>query len=220
MKITSWFFDFDDTLATAQLTWALNTALPKLIQTYALPADPERLARAVLAAQQRWSVNDHFQGVLSGLFEDMGWSDELQGVFAKDLRSSYQPVLFDDALELLRALNQKGHLVYVISNNLIAPSNARDLGLAAHVREIFTPHMFPGAKRKPHPSLWQAILNRYPVLHTTTPIFVGDDPWTDGAFAEACGMMCWLVDRPGRMASLYQTTPYRWVRSLREIPIT
>ncbi len=220
MKITSWFFDFDDTLVTAQLTWTLNTALPKLIQQYDLPADREQLARAVLTAQQRWSVNDDFMAVLGGLFQDMGWSDDLQSAFIADLRTSYQPVMFDDARDLLRSLVQSGHLVYIISNNLIAPTNARDLGISAYVREIFTPHMFPGTKRKPHPSLWQAILNRYPVLHTTTPIFVGDDPWTDGAFAEACGMMCWLVDRPGRMTSLYHTTPYKWVRSLREIPIT
>lgn len=219
MKITSWFFDFDDTLASAALTWAFDTAIPKLIEQYNLPVEQNHLERELLVAQERWSHDDNFMPILNDLFKEMGWSSELQKAFMKDLQTGYQPRVFEDALDLLRSLAQAGQLVYVISNNVIAPQTAQNLGIAPYVRDIFTPHMFPDAQRKPHPSFWQAILNRYPSLRTTTPIFIGNNPWTDGAFAEACGISCCIVDRTGRMASLYEGKPYRWVNSLRDIPL-
>lgn len=220
MKITTWLFDFDDTLASAPVTWALNAAIPKLIERHALPVEAAKLNRALLIAQSQWSQTDNFMPILSNLFEEMGWSSDLQSELLVDLQTSYRPTLFDDALDLLRRMAQAGHLAYIVSNNALAPDTARQLGITPYVRDIFTPDRFPDALPKPSPTFWTAILNRYPVLEKTSPVLIGDDPWTDGAFAEACGMPCWIVDRSGRMESLYDSKPYRWIRSLRDIPLT
>jgi FMN phosphatase YigB (HAD superfamily) len=219
MKITSWFFDFDDTLVSAPLTWVLTGAVPKMVAQYGLPFDQTCFDRAMITAQERWNRDDNLMSILGGLFSAMDWALDLRSSFLVDLQTNYQPTLFDDALHLLRGLAQAGHLVYVVSNNVNAPTIARQLGITAYVRDVFTPQRFSDALPKPHVSFWERILEQYPVLGTTTPILVGDDPWTDGAFADACKMKCWLVDRAGRLASMYVASPYSWVRSLRDIPI-
>jgi FMN phosphatase YigB (HAD superfamily) len=215
----TWLLDFDETLASSNITWAFQHAFPKFIREHHLAYDVDLLGKVVLRLQERASQNYELGPLLQELFDRMGWPQHLQGQLMDDLWSGYQPALYEDTLAFLDRLHQRKHRVLVVSNSPRTPDQIRLLGLESYVHQIFTPHICANTQPKPHLSLWEYILEHETNIDPTTTIVVGDDPWSDGAFAEACGLNCWIVDRMDRFSTMQSQKNYRWVRSLLEIPL-
>ncbi len=216
----NWFIDFDDTLATGSMTWALQSAFPKLIRQYQLPTDGDHLRRAVFVAQERSSRDVSPQQVVHELFETLAWPYELEQVLFEDMLTNYQPALFDDARTFLQRLQSLNKQVYILSNNPLSHKSVVRLEIDGYLAGIHTPSKYPGTLPKPHRSLWDVIVAAENQVTAENSAFVGDDPWTDGGFAENCGMACWIVDRQGRFADLDASVRYRRVSSLLDIPLT
>ena len=217
MMPKTWLLDFDDTLASGSITWGLSHAFPKMIRDNQLPFDDGRFRQAVLAAQARAIEAYDPKPILHELFEKMDWPFELETVFLDDIATHYQPELFADAMPFLNRLAENHADVFVISNNPITHDHVRELGIDRYIVEVLTPDSFEDGEPKPDPSMWLHIMDVKPEIRTSTAVMVGDDPWSDGVFAEKCGLTCWMIDRHGRFATMYGQTPYRWVRSLAEI---
>ena len=79
--------------------------------------------------------------------------------------------------------------------------------------------MLPGAQPKPSRALWDQLVQRIPEALQRGAIVVGDDPWSDLAFAQTCGLQSWLVDRHDRFADLTLAQDATRVRSLLDIPV-
>jgi FMN phosphatase YigB (HAD superfamily) len=213
----TWLLDFDETLASSNITWAFQHAFPKFIREHKLEYNPERLGKVILRLQQRASENYDLDALLHELFESMAWPHRLQSLLMDDLWSGYQPALYEDTLTFLDRLREKQHRVLVVSNSPRTPDQLRILGLDSYVQQVFTPHICANTQPKPHLSLWEFILTSETDIDPTTTVVVGDDPWSDGAFADACGLQCWIVDRMNRFSDLRSQKSYRWVGSLLEI---
>lgn len=216
----NWILDFNGTLATSGITWGLRHAFPRLIQEHQLPYDATRFEQAALVAQERGSQETDPRPLLHDLFETMGWPHELEAPLLKDIMTNYQPELFEDALPFLERLRQHGHTICIVSNNPISTDNIQRLDLAHYINHIVTPNSYPGSQPKPHRDLWDQMLNEYPQMQQQPSVVVGDDPWTDGLFAENCNLPCWIIDRMNRFTALHTQKPYQWVQSLLDIPLT
>ncbi|WP_119070948.1 HAD family hydrolase [Aggregatilinea lenta] len=215
-----WLVDFDDTLATGPVTWGYQHALPKLIEAHGLPVDPVRFNRSLLAAQELSNQTMDLDAILHGFFQEMNWPAELEQSLLRDVLENYRPQLFEDTTAFLSALHVAGQTVVVLSNNPRAPQFARDLGLDAIVDDVITPHMLPGARPKPDRSFWDRVMERLPAATGDNAIMVGDDPWSDLAFAQECGLHAWLLDRYDRFADVDLGLNMRRVRTLLEIEVT
>lgn len=213
----TWLIDFDDTLASGNMTWALREAFPKLIQTHRLAYDPARLNHILLDLQARANESEPLDVLLRELFEGMGWPRALERGFLDDLMTGYQPELFDDSLPFLRRLKDSGQRVIILSNNPRALDNATALGITPYVDAVYTPYSLPDMQPKPHRSLWDYVVAEHLDVAPELARVVGDDPWSDGAFAAACGLPCWIVDRAGRLREPVEANGWYWVRSLDEI---
>lgn len=216
----NWFLDFDDTLATGSMTWSLEQAFPRLIHDYQLAHDPVRFMEAVEIAQEKTSRDISAEQVVHDLFLTMGWPTALERTLFRDVLSNYQPALFEDALsflERLRALNKRA---FVLSNNQLAFGFVSQLQIEGYVTGVYTPNRHPGTFPKPHRSLWDVIVAADAQVGADNSAFVGDDPWTDGGFAENCGLPCWIVDRQARFGHLHDVKPYGWVSTLLDIPLS
>src|SRR5690606_25123212 len=88
------------------------------------------------------------------------------------------------------------------SNNNRCPRIATELGIADYIEGFFTPRMDPAYRPKPDRSLFDAVRDAVAGIGPDNAVMVGDDPWSDGAFAAAVGLPCWLVDRRGQFGSL------------------
>ncbi len=216
----NWFLDFDDTLASGAATWALTDAIPRLVEANRLPYNEGRFQSAFTAGQQRANQEQDPLPVLHDLFQSMGWPHELEMQFFNSLQRSYQPELFDDTLIFLARLLDSGQYIYVLSNNPRSPDLVTKLGIGEYIHRVLTPERCPGTQGKPHPGLWEYIVSHDADIARRKSVIVGDDPWSDGAFAGQCGLPCWLVDRLNRFGAWDGKLPYRRVRSLLEIPIT
>jgi FMN phosphatase YigB (HAD superfamily) len=216
----TWLLDFDDTLVRGGITWALEVAFPALIRDHRLPFDRARFDQLILAAQERGSLEADPRPILDSLFTDMGWPAALGEQFLQDLITTYRPHVYDDAWTFLGRLNVAGHHAYIVSNNPRSPALAHKLGLADLVVQVLTQSICPGSLPKPDRSLWDHVqtLIEPPVPEDSVAI-VGDDPWSDGVFAENCGLSCYIVDRSQRFRAMYGAKNYRWVSSLSEIPV-
>lgn len=214
-----WLIDFDDTLAFGPVTWGLRHALPAFIAAHGLTVDPDALHESVLMAQEHTNRSDDLRAVIHAFFERMNWPPSLQQSLLEGALAGYEPHLFDDARPFLAALRTAGHTTIILSNNPNTPTHARALGLDALVDAVTGPHLLPGAGRKPDRSLWEHLIARFPALTTECAVVVGDDPWSDLAFATACALPGWLVDRDDRFGALPLADGSRRVRSLAEIPI-
>jgi FMN phosphatase YigB (HAD superfamily) len=216
-NVRTWLVDFDETLATGNLTWALQYTIPKFTQEYQLNYDEKQLGQIILVLQERSRQYPDTPTLLTALFDMMEWPHSLQNQFMTDLRSSYRPVLFEDTLPFLKQSRKDGRAVYVVSNNKRTPEHVNLLQLDGYIEGIFTPHTCANTKPKPHISLWRYITERHIEIDPQTTAIIGDDPWADGAFADACGIPCWIIDRTKRFAQMYPEKPYHWIQSLQDI---
>lgn len=217
--IKTWLIDFDETLASSSISWAFKGAIPKFAQEKQLTYDHDRLASVMLIMQERASQTDDVDGLLREFFELMGWPLGAHQQLLDDLLSNYRPSLYDDVLAFLGRLTEASQRVFIVSNNARAPEHIKLLKIETYVSAVFTPDQFPNTKPKPDPSLWNRIAAHQADIDPLATVVVGDDPWSDGKFAEACNLSCWIVDRMNRFTTLRSQTPYNWVSSLTEIPI-
>lgn len=202
METLYWLLDLDDTLASSALTWSLKSAFPKLIRENNLKIDKAVFSMAVLMAQKRSNEEADPEVILAELFEALHWPAALQAVLLEDIQASYTPELFDDTLAFLQALQEARQPAWVISNNPRAPRVVQALGIDRYITQTLTPHICPDTSPKPHRSLWDYLVAQYPQIDQTNALMVGDDPWSDGLFAEECGMRCVLVDRYRRFSTI------------------
>ena len=217
--VKTWLVDFDDTLATGPITWGYEQALPEVIKKYELPVDLDLLEQGLLIAQEKANETTDLRPILDELFELLNWPKSLQGPLLQDVQENYHPELFEDARLFLEELHRKGQTVIILSNNPRTPSHAKELGLHDLVDAVVTPHMFPGTKPKPNRSFWDRVIEKVPTIDVANAVVVGDDPWSDLAFAEVCGLCAWLLDRHDRYAGINLAHNAQRVRSLLEIPI-
>lgn len=213
----TWLIDFDDTLASGNLTWAAQYAFPKFVREHQLNYDQQQLGSVMLHLQERKHQNVAIQALLNELFETMQWPIDLQHILMQDLTTNYRPTLFDDVLPFLQRLRQHNRRVFILSNNPHTLESVGTLGIGHYVDRIYTPYNAPNTNPKPHPSLWTHILSDMGDIDPATTTIVGDDPWSDGSFADSCGLSCWLVDRSGRLTGKVNANTWRWVRSLNDI---
>ena len=215
--LQTWLIDFDETLAVGNLTHAMRHAFPKFIREHNLQPEPERLQRVMMELQERASKDIDPAPLLKALFEGMEWPPELSQTLYEALWVEMKPELFDDTLPFLERLRERGNRILIVSNNPRTPDQVELLGLSPLVDGVFTPKQAADARPKPHRSLWDYLLTQHVDLTPEAVAVVGDDPWSDGAFADACGLPCWLVDRGSRFIALRDQTPYTWVQSLADI---
>jgi FMN phosphatase YigB (HAD superfamily) len=215
-----WLVDFDETLAKAGISWALESAFPKLIADNQLPFDAARLNEAVLVAQEKSAHDGDPQLVLHELFETMGWPQHLEKPFLSDVIASYRPALFDDALPFLERLRGAGKQILLLSNNALTHKSIKLLGIEGYLHGVYTPALFPGVQGKPHPDFWTCIQAADSAIERSNTVIVGDDPWSDGLFAHNCGLECWIIDRYDRLAAASEGKSYRRVRSLLEVTVS
>jgi FMN phosphatase YigB (HAD superfamily) len=184
-----------------------------------LTYDEKTLAAVVLTMQERASQSNDVDALLREFFELMNWPLGAQRQLLDDLLSNYRPTLFDDALPFLERLKRANQRVFIVSNNIRTPEHIELLGMNIDTKSIYTPRLVPNTKPKPHPSLWEHIVATVADIDSNLTVVVGDDPWSDGKFAEACKLSCWIVDRMNRFTAMRSQTPYSWVSSLADIPI-
>jgi FMN phosphatase YigB (HAD superfamily) len=214
-----WLVDFDETLAQASISWAFETAFPKLIEEHQLSSDQDRLNIAVMAAQEKAARDLSPQLIVHELFETMGWPQHLEEPFLKDVIANYRPILFDDALPFLEKLRQAGKHIVLLSNNRLTHRSVEVLGIQPYLSAVYTPALFPGVPLKPHPDFWAHIQAADPSIQPDNTVMVGDDPWSDGMFAQNCGLRCWIVDRYNRLATAPLGMSHIRVRSLLDIVV-
>lgn len=215
----TWIIDFDETLASGNLTWALQYAFPSFIARHQLRHDPQRLHDVMLTMQQAASGVSDPAPLMSRLFEAMEWDPALQEQLLNDIFSNFKPALFEDTLPFLERLNARGDRVLVVSNNPRTHDQVRILPLERYIAGVFTPQSCPGTLPKPDRSLWDYIVAHDEQISSDATTVVGDDPWSEGEFAFVCGLPCWIVDRMDRFGAVTDQPTYRRVQSLLEITL-
>jgi FMN phosphatase YigB (HAD superfamily) len=220
MDQTYWLVDFDDTLAVGLTTWGYAQAIPDLVQQHDLVFDATQFESAMLIAQEQASRITDPTPVIDEFLENMGWPSALRAHLLEAMRHSYQPELFEDAVPFLNRLQAAGKTIYIVSNNPRTPGAVEQLGLTGLVNQVFTPKRCPGTSPKPHCSLFDYIAGINPAVTRTNAVVVGDDPWSDGAFAKNCGLAGWLVDRHNRFETLTPLHDVKRVQSLLDIVLS
>ena len=210
----NWILDFDDTLVMGPNTWAFETVLPDLIATHGLPYDAALFETVTLRAQQGANEDIPEEALLNFVFESLGWPASLKKELINRVFAGYQAHLFDDARPFLDQLMKTGHTVYLVTNNDHAVNWVQHLGLQPYFRAIISPKASQ-SRAKPHRDMWDVLNASYALSGDVA--MVGDDPWSDGSFAQKAGIPCWILDRLGRYESLHESLPHRWVQSLSEI---
>ncbi len=217
--IQTWLVDFDETLAVSSLSWVLQHQFPLFCREHQLAYDAARLDQVILSLQEIGRQNPDTAYLMGQLFEMMAWPTDLQGQFEADLKANYTPSLFEDSIPFLKRLHEDNRRVYIVSNNRYTPKHVQLFGLEPYICGVFTPHICPDTQPKPHNSLWAYLTAQHTDINPQATVVVGDDPWSDGAFAQGCNLPCWIVDRAQRFTEMYKQKPYYWVRSLLDIPV-
>jgi FMN phosphatase YigB (HAD superfamily) len=209
--------DFDDTLAVGPLTWGMEQFLPDLMARRQLTADPARLDAALLRAQESAAARFDESRLLDDFLTDLAWPAAVRAELAAAARAEFAFTLFPDTLRFLRRLRYRGIRVFIISNNNRCARIAGELGIARYIEAYFTPRMAPGYRPKPDRSLFDAARRAVAQIGPGTAVMVGDDPWSDAAFAEMVGLRCWIVDRRRRYGSLALPSHVTRVSSLANV---
>ena len=215
--MTNWYLDFDDTLAVGPITWALQHVFPEMIESNSLPYDEASYTRVMLKAQRLSNEGVDEARILDEMFSRLGWPDHLKLELGQSVYTGYELALFEDTIPFLDYLREQEHTLFIISNNNKAVEHAETLDIAHYFTDILIPERCGAVPGKPDSGMWTHLLTCYPDLEGEGGHFVGDDPWSDGLFAEVCQLQCWIVDRMQRYQTLYTEKPYRWVTSLREL---
>lgn len=206
-----WILDFDDTLALGPNTWAIQSVLPDLVQKYNLPYDADLFDAVVLKAQEQANLNDDEEAVVQYLFDGLKWDISLKDELINRVYNDYQPRLFDDALPFLEQLASQNDSLIIVSNNNYAPLLLEQLGIIQFFKAIFTPKATQ-KRHKPHYDMWENVKS---IIADAPVQVVGDDPWSDGLFAQGNPQaQSWILDRLGRYQSLHETMSSRFVPSL------
>lgn len=214
-----WILDFDDTLAVGPTTWALTVILPEIIRANNLPFEQARFTEATLKAQEIAGETSDDQAILDEMFRALDWPTHLKQDLVARMYKEYKPGLYSDTLLFLERLKTGGHTALVMSNNNYAPHIAQQLGIDHYFAGIFTPKACGGVRPKPERDMWDYALAQAMIDSGVPVTVVGDDPWSEGAFADNCGHSCWILDRLGRYSSLHARYPaYQWAAGLDNIP--
>jgi len=206
--------DFDDTLAVGPITWGIERFLPEVMARHGLKPDQERLDAALLTALEMSAAAFDDSQVLSSFLAQMDWPAELSADLEVGFRFEFAFTLFDDTLPFLRHLRDRGVRAFVVSNNDRSPELAAQLGIAEYVAGFVTPSMQEALRPKPDPSMFDAVRTHLPDVSPANTVLIGDDPWSDAAFAAACGLPCLLVDRARRYRTLTLAGHVTFVDSL------
>jgi FMN phosphatase YigB (HAD superfamily) len=212
---SNYVLDFDDTLVVGPMTWAMSTALPELMARHGLPTDQPQLDVALLRAQEMTATQFDENLLIETFLADMGWSEALREDLERMLTADFQFALFEDTMPFLQGLREREIRTIVISNNNRCPRIARTLGIEGYIERFFTPKMGAGCQNKPDRSMFDLASVMMPELTTDNTVVVGDDPWSDAAFATNCGLPCWIVDRHDRYAGMTMMGHATRIRELR-----
>ncbi len=211
----NYVLDFDDTLAAGPMTWAIDEVLPELMERHGLPMDRARLDAALIRAQEL-AVHQFDDSMIIELFlNDMAWSSALQEELGRVAASGFRATLFDDTIPFLKMLRDNRKRVLVISNNVNCPLTAIELGINNYIDGFFTPRSWEGWEPKPDPSMFDAARGVVTDLRTDNTVVVGDDPWSDAAFAANCGLPCRIVDRHHRYGAVTMPDRVERIHTLR-----
>lgn len=212
------FIDFDDTLVMGVQSWVLSSILPALLKEHDIVFDAEQFNQELLKAIEASNQSYALEEIGLNLFKEMTWPPHILKTIFNEIQTSYQPILYEDAMPFLERLLKADIAICIISNNPHAAHDAPGLGLTAVVQAVITPDKEGVILPKPSTTIWTHLQNQFEDIDVGQSFVVGDDPWTDGAFATAIDLPCFLVDREQRFRSLYETSPHVWVQSLDEIP--
>lgn len=212
-----WILDFDDTLAVGPNTWALTKIIPELVETNNLPFDEAEFTGVSLRAQQLANDSNNDEIILDEMFRQLGWPTDLKTELLARMYQEYVPALYEDTRPFLEYLSKSGDTLLIVSNNNHAPYIAQQLSITQYFAGIFTPKVCQNARAKPHRDMWDFVMSNGLIPESRPVTIVGDDPWSEGAFADACQQPCWILDRLGRFESLRGRYPYRWGKSLLDI---
>lgn len=217
MQYENWLIDFDDTVVVGPLTWAVETALPDFIQRHGLPNDPDTLKKALIHAQEVAASQANEALLLQTFLADMDWSPDLQGELFKIMRTEFRFAIFDDTIPYLERLNDAGCRVMIVSNDNRAPFIAIELEIEHLFQRFFTPNLCFSCEPKPSRSMFDHARTLVPSLQLDNTIVVGDDPWSEGAFAANCDLPCIILDRRDWYGDKLTGEKITRVRSLAEI---
>ena len=146
---------------------------------------------------------------------DLGIEDEgLAGRLLATFSSTSSYALFDDALPTLRALEEEGYRLGLISN---FESWLENLLVELEVGDTFDVSVISGVEgvEKPDVRIYELALERAAV-DPERAVHVGDSMSNDIEPARRAGMRTVLLDRAGR----YGACPAPCIRSLSELPAT
>jgi FMN phosphatase YigB (HAD superfamily) len=211
------FLDFDDTLVSGMNTWALVNVLPDLIREHGLPYDETHYREGLLAALESASQNLDESRILDDLFAILEWPDALKATLMSRVFGQFSPEIFEDTVSFLDRMKAAGHHLYIVSNNNQAEEIIVSLGLGNYFDAVFTPQKCGVERGKPTGEMWKVLARQLEPLEMNDACFVGDDPFSDGVFADVSGIPCYIIDRTGLYTTLYPDPSYRWVQSLAEI---
>lgn len=140
--------------------------------------------------------------------EDPALVERLYATFSRT--STYR--LFDDALPVLRTLQERGLLIGLISN---FDSWLSEMLVELEVGHLFDVTVISGLEgvEKPDPAIYELALERGGVPAEQT-VHVGDSPTMDAAPAAEAGMRPVLLDREER----YRSQPWPIIASLSDLP--
>ncbi len=212
-----WLIDFDDTLAVGPFTWAFEHVIPRMIAKHNLPYDEALFNQAALDTQRQGGDNGEESGSIDGFLDEVGWDRSLKGELVEAIFHGYKPVLLPDAVAFLQRVKDASQTLFLFSNNNRAPLVTRYLGIDGYFSAMLTPALCGNLPGKPARDLFDHAIRAYAISSGEPVQVVGDDPWCDGAFADACNLDCWLVDRLKRYESLHAQHAYHWVSSLIEV---
>lgn len=127
-------------------------------------------------------------------------------------------VLYEDALEVLAALRERGYKLGLITNSFL-PMWMRDVELRHYnLIDVFDARLTSGdaGYMKPHPAIYRQMLD---MLNATADqaVFVGDRPQNDIAGANEAGLISVLIDPPHLARELGEHTPDFTIETLSEL---
>jgi len=206
----NWLLDFDDTLVIGSIYYGIKVALPQVMLRYGLTGDEGKLHRLIGTVQAMAATGADEETLIKHLFGGMNWPlDAGRAVLTATFEEAPTTVAFEDVEPFLARVHARGDRVMVVSNNESAPQLLNQLQLGHLFAGVFTPGRCGVKHGKPSNAMWSTVAA---AVDGGEAVMVGDDPWADGGFAEACGLRFVLVDRLGRFGE--------WTKSQRVRDLT